>query len=232
MTYVLRAVRLHLIGRPLSLLWPWGIMASSWAINWLIFAAMQSRGVEAGGSTGGLLSLYVVQVVIFVKLFTSGFQFAVDLSLTRRAYYVGTWIVVLALSFGNAVVLTVLKAFEGATGGWGVHLPFFGVGFMQTGNPVTQVLAYAGPFVLSAGGAAVYGLIGKRWGTDGVYLATVLSILVPGLFIALVTWQERWTAVGHWVADQSAEALFAVWPGLVAVVCAAAGFLVARRASF
>ena len=231
MNHALRAARLHLIGWPIALFWPWAIMVSSWAVNWVIFGALHSRGVEAD-FTGGLLSLYVVQFIVFAQLFTRGFQFAINLSVSRRAYYLGTWLVVLVLSFGNAVALTVLEAVENATGGWGVDLPFFGISFMDTDNVVTQVLVYAGPFVVSGGIAAVYGLVGKRWGSNGIWTAVLLSIIVPGLVIALISRQDSWESIGNWVTEQSSTAIFALWPSLIAVVCAIGGFLVSRRASF
>ena len=231
MNHALRAARLHRIGWPITLFWPWVIMASSWAVNWVIFAALHSNAIEAD-FTGGLLSLYVVQFIVFAQLFTRGFQFAINLSITRRAYYLGTWLVVLVLSIGNAIALTMLEAVENATGGWGVDLPFFGISFMDTGNVVTQVLVYAGPFVVSGGIAAVYGLIGKRWGSNGVWTAVLLSVVVPGLLIALISRQDWWVPIWDWVTDQSSTALFALWPSLVAIVCAVGGLLVARRASF
>lgn len=231
MTYALRAARLHLIGRYAFVLWPWAIMASSLVINYVIFAALQANGQDSD-FTGGLLSLYIVQFIVFSQLFTRGFQSAMNLSMTRRAYYSGTWLVVLVTSLGNAVLLTVLKGLEDATGGWGVDLPFFGVSFMETSDPATQVLVYAGPFVLAGGIAAIYGLINKRWGANGILTAVLLSVVLPGLLIALVTWQNGWSEIGDWLADQTAGALFALWPTAVAVVCACAGYLIARRASF
>jgi hypothetical protein len=231
MSYALRAARLHRIGWPSTLFWPWVVLASSFVVNWIIFAVLHARDVDAD-FTGGLLSLYVVQFVFFAQLFTRGFQFAINLSITRRAYYLGTWLVVLIVSFGNAIVLTALEAVEHATDGWGIDLPFFGIPFMQTGNVVTQVLVYAGPFVVSGGVAAVYGLIGKRWGPNGVWTVVLLSIVVPSLLIALIGRQGWWMPIWDWATEQSSTALFALWPSLIAVVCAIGGFLVARRASF
>jgi hypothetical protein len=231
MNHALRAARLHKIGWPITLVLPWAVMASSLVINWIIFAALHARDVEAD-LTGGLLSIYIGYFVVFAQIFSRGFQLAVNLSFTRRAYYLGTWLVVLALSFGNAIVLIWLNVLEKATGGWGVGMTFFGLPFLDTGNVATQVLVYAGPFVALAGVAAVYGLIGKRWGSNGVWTVVLLSIVVPGLLAALITWQEGWVPLWDWLADQSTTALFALWPSLVAVVCAIGGFLVARRASF
>jgi hypothetical protein len=231
MNHALRAARLHRIGWPSTVFWPWAVMASSWVINWIIFAALHARDVEAD-FTGGLLSLYVVQFVFFAQLFTRGFQFAINLSFTRRAYYLGTWLVVLVLCLGNAIVLTALEAVEDLTDGWGIDLTFFGIPFMQTGNVVTQVLVYAGPFMVAGGVAAVFGLIGKRWSTNGVWTAVLLSVVVIGLLLALVSRQGWWVPIWNWATEQSSAALFALWPSLIAVVCAIGGFLVARRASF
>ena len=71
-----------------------------------------------------------------------------------------------------------------------MDLPFFGISFMDTGNVVTQTLVYAGPFVVTGGIAAVYGLVGKRWGANGVFAAVLLSVVVPGLVVVLIAWQD------------------------------------------
>jgi hypothetical protein len=231
MTYAVRAARLQLVRWPYLLILPWGVVLSSWVVNWVIFAALQANDVHAD-STGGLLSIYIAQLVVFAMLFTRGFPFAINLSMTRRAYYTGSWLVILGLAAINGILLTLLEVVEGATAGWGVDLPFFGISFMQAGSVVVQTLVYAGPFLLCGGIAAVYAMIGRRWGANGMFAATVLSLIVPGLLIALVTYQDWWVAVGDWVVDQSAGSLFALWPGLISVVCAVAGFAVARRVNF
>jgi hypothetical protein len=55
-----------------------------------------------------------------------------------------------------------LSVVEGETGGWGVDLDFFRLPFLETGNPLTQMLVYAVPLLLFAATGTVWGAVVKR----------------------------------------------------------------------
>lgn len=230
MSHVLRAARIHLVTWPYALLWPWAILAVSFTVNLLIFSAITE--VNDHPFTGGLLSIYIVQFIVFAQLFTRTFGFAAHLSFTRRAYFLGTWTAVVVIALVDGIALTLLSGVEALTDDWGVKMPFFGVFFLEVDNPVLQVLVYAGPFLLAAGIAALYGLIGTRWGSNGVLTAATLTVFFVGLVSVTITWGNWWADIGSWIADQTTVALFTVWPLVVAAGAAALAFLVARRTSF
>ncbi|MBA3250247.1 MAG: hypothetical protein H0T66_08085 [Geodermatophilaceae bacterium] len=59
MNRTLAVLRICAVNWPAAVAWPWGILASAFAINLAIFAvAAESDSGE--GTTGGLLSIYIV----------------------------------------------------------------------------------------------------------------------------------------------------------------------------
>lgn len=225
-----QALRVQLLGWKPLVAWPWGILLAAFAVNLLIFAAIGDQGQDEN-TTGGLLSVYVVVFASFVQLIAQVFPFALGLSLTRRAFYLGTGLLVVAVALVFGAGLALGKLTEDATDGWGLSLRFFGIPFLAQDNPVLQILVFSVPFLLAGFAGMLTGTIYQRWGPNGVFTLTVASIVVVGGLVALLSWQRQWAAVGSWFADQSALVLLAGWPALVAAVLAGAGLLTIRRAT-
>lgn len=141
MNRIVSAARLHLIAPGFSLILPWAIMASSFAINVLIWSVADIAEQTADG-TGGLAWLYITVAIVYVQSMASLLPFAMGLSLTRRAFYLGTVLFAVLQSLAYGVVLYVLLRVERATEGWGVGLPFFR-GFWVVDNPALQVVLFA-----------------------------------------------------------------------------------------
>ncbi|MGH4026452.1 MAG: hypothetical protein ACRDRV_17895 [Pseudonocardiaceae bacterium] len=133
------------------------------------------------------------------------------------------------VSYG--VVLYLLLQAEQATGGWGMSVNFYGLPFLLQDNPVLQVLVYAVPFLfLSFLGIAI-GVVFKRWGQLGMYILGVASALLVGGLAVLATMLGWWPAPGRFLADQTAFSLLAGYPLALAVLIAAAGYLLIRHAT-
>jgi len=79
-----------------------------------------------------------------VGALTQLLSFAMSISITRRAYYLGMALVALVESLVYGVALTALAAVERVTDGWGVGVAFWAPGPTADLNPALQVLAYAG----------------------------------------------------------------------------------------
>jgi hypothetical protein len=84
----------------------------------------------------------------------------------------------------------------------------------------------------------VFGLIGTstaliywRWRINGLFVAGIAALFVIGALVVLVTWQDRWAAIGHWLAAQTPLGLFVGWPMLVALALTGSGYLLIRRAT-
>ena len=225
---VVRVARLQFVAWPYTLPWPWGILALSFAINLVIFGSVD----EADAAwTGGLASIYFVQIFAYVQHFTRGFPFALGMSVTRRAYYLGTWLYVglEALAFG--AVLLALRFAESATDGWGVSLEYFGVRFVREEGVALQYAVYVVPFLLIAAVGGFLGVVTVRWGGNGLLTLMAGVILTAGVVVLVVGRAHWWDSVGDWFAGQSATALFAGWPLPVTVVLGLLGYAMIRRAT-
>ena len=127
-------------------------------------------------------------------------------------------------------LLYLLELLEHATGGWGIALPFFDLLPATHGNNPVNVLTYGVPmFVFSCLGVFL-GTVTKRWGVNGFFALTALSVVGFGLVIVLITWLQRWSTIGHWLAGQSELALLVGWILVPAVLLAGGGYGVLRRA--
>jgi hypothetical protein len=226
---VIRSARLLLVAWPYAMIWPWGILALSFVVNLGIFAAVEAARADENGWTGGLMSIYVVQLIAYLQNFTRGLPFALGMSVTRRAYYFGTWLYAVLESFLFGAVLLVLRLVEDATNGWGVSLEYFGLGFLRSDNLLLQWLVYVVPFLLVASVGAFIGLLMARWSYNGLLTLIAVFIVLSGLAVVVISRQGWWGAIGSWFADQSATAMFAGWPLPVAAGLCLLGFLVIRR---
>ncbi len=225
---VLAAARVHLANWPMAMGFPLGIMASSFLVNVILFASI-GDGVERA-VTGGLASLYVVQFVVCWQGIFQNFTFAVGLNLTRRSFYAASVLVAASQSLLFGVLLYAAGFVERATGGWGVNVRFFGpVALLNNPSPLT-IAVYAVPLLLASVAGLYLGAVGKRWGAIGVFVLSVLVILVAGGAVALVFALDGWPTVLDWLRAQPVAALAAGWPLLPTALALAAGWLVLRRA--
>jgi hypothetical protein len=230
MTRILLAARLQMIAWNYWLAWVWGILALSFVINLGVFGVAQSQ-MNGNETTGGLLSIYIMVFVGCLTAMLQMFPLAVGLSLSRRAFYFGTWLHVTAEAAAYALVVLLLKLVEDATNGWGVSMRFFGIPFLRQDNILLQYLVYFTPFLLAAALGMVIGAVGKRWGTAGVLTLIALSIVVPGLLAILFTWQQWWVPIGRWLADQSGLSVAVAMPALLTAALCVMGYTIVRRAT-
>lgn len=227
MNRIVSAARLNLVA-PWLLLLPWAIMASSLAINIFIWG-IADLADETGGqaSTGGLASLYITLGVIYVQSVSSLLPFAMGLSLTRRTFYLGTSLFAALQSLAYGVLLYVFSLIESGSGGWGVGLRFFR-GFWSVDNAVLQVLIFAVPMLVLALLGMAIGVVYKRFGSVGLYLLAIGSIVIGGGGVTgLILWLRD--SFFAFFTEQSAFALLAAWPLLAGAVLALLGYVGIRR---
>ena len=230
MNRVVNAARLHL-AHPLVVLGvPLMIVSIAFATNLAIWGLADLDAQEGDDNTGGVVSLYITMIVVFVQTVTQVFPFAMGLSLSRRTYYAGTALAALAQSLLFGVVLTALTAVENATGGWGVGLDFWAPGPIDVGNPMLQLLVFTVPLLAACFMGIGIGVVFKRWGANGIYVLSIGSLLVVGATIVLVTWREAWGDVWTWLSDRSVESMTLGLPAVLAVALAVVTYLGLRRA--
>jgi hypothetical protein len=200
-------------------------------INLGLFAAIGDVTPPEGRTTGAVLSIYMVMLVAHLQTMTQVFPFALGLSVTRRAFYAGTGLVVGAQSVLFGALLLLMGRIETATGGWGINLKFFALPFVHQDNLLAQWLVYTVPFVALSSIGVFAGVVFKRWGQPGVYALTIGTSLVLAGAAIVVTWQRWWPSVGSFFTDQSIFSLLVVYPLVVAILLGFGGWLAIRRAT-
>jgi|tagenome__1003787_1003787.scaffolds.fasta_scaffold20735917_2 hypothetical protein len=225
MNRVLATARLQLVHPAVIFGMPWAIAASSFAINWGIWSLADLRSQAGDGAfTGGVLALYVTVALVFVQAVTQLMPLAMGLSLSRRSYWLGTALVGVASALGYGVALAVLSAVEKATHGWGVGLDFWAPGPLQVDNFFLQILVSGAPMLAFVFAGIGIGVVSKRWGTNGVWTLSVVTLLVLGGVSVLVTWLHGWDEIGRWLTSQSLATLAIGLPVLLAAGIAALSF--------
>jgi hypothetical protein len=224
-------VRIQMVYWPGLFGWPLGILALTFVVNLVVFGSIGDAAPPEGRVTGAIMSIYIVMLIAHLQTITQVFPFALGLSVTRKAFYLGTAVVVAAQSVLFGLLLVLLEQVEQATNGWGLQLRFFGLDFLVQDNLVAQWLVYTVPFLALSALGVVLGVIFKRWGQTGLYVALVGSAVVLTAAVLMITWQKWWGSVGSFFTEQSTLALVAGYPLLIAVALGGLGFLAIRRAT-
>jgi hypothetical protein len=136
---------------------------------------------------------------------------------SRRSYFLGTAGLAVAMAAVYGLLLTVLQVIERATGGWGIRLRFFRVGYLLPGPwYLTWLTSFVGLTLVFVYGSW-FGLVYRRWNIPGLlaFIAGQITVLLAGALIA--TWAGAWTSVGHFFTTLSAAGL----TGVLAAVAAA-----------
>jgi hypothetical protein len=227
MDRVLAVVRVHLVSR-VALFWPWAILACAFAVNLVIFGLLGDSIPTR--TTGGLMSIYIV-FIFSGQGVSQYFPYALGMSISRTTFYLATSLVTIGMSIVFGLGIYLLSLLELATGGWGMRLHFYRLAFMDTGNPVTQMLVYVVPFLVLGFIGTFYAVVLRRWGANGIYALTIVAIIAFGGAAALLTWRHGWQTMASWFADQSTVALIIGWPSVIAALLAVVGYAFLRRAT-
>jgi hypothetical protein len=229
MNRVLGAARLYATRPQGSLLIPWMVVLSAFAVNVAIWG-FGDLADEPEASTGGLSALYIAMTIFFVQAVVQLFPFGMSLGLSRRTFIAGTALVALVQAVGYGVALTGLTAVEDATGGWGVGLNFFGPYGLNGLNVVQQFVVYGSLMLACQFLGMTIGAVAKRWGATGLWILGIAALLVFGGAAVLITGMHSWTDLGHWLAARSALTLTLVLAGAVAVLSGGLSYAGLRRA--
>jgi len=225
MKTLVNVVRYHLMDRITYVALPWGILAFSFLINLLI--ATQAPAGQ-GNYTGGLLTIYAFLLVCGALSMTRALPFGLMLGISRRSYYLGTTLLIVALGAVYGLALTVLQAAERASGGWGVGLHFFRVAWIMNGPwyqtwPTSFVL-----LVLFFAYGMWHGLVYRRWNLIGLVAFIATQPLVALAAIVAVSRTSNGSAVGHFFTTITAPTLTSVLAAL-AMVLGLGGLTTIRR---
>ncbi|EIF01157.1 hypothetical protein [Saccharomonospora glauca] len=226
MGQLVRVARIQLVNAFSVLVLPLIILAFVLVANLLVAGLVDNEGVIAGG----LLSLYITMLIVHLQTMTQMFPFALGLSVTRKAFFGASTLVVVGQAAGYGVLLTLGKLVEEATGGWGLDLTFFALPFLSHDNVLLQFLAFTVPLVTLSFLGLWIGIVFKRWNQWGVWILTGAFAVVGLGLVLLIQWQDWWGAFARFFASQPAIALQVGYPAAITLVFAGAAYLTTRRA--
>src|SRR5262249_56269055 len=205
MKTLVNVARYHLVDRITYVALPWGILAFSFLVNLAIDAMAPIP--PSGMYTGGLITIYVFLMICGVLSMTRELPFGLMLGVSRRGYYLGTGLLVLALGVVYGLALTVLQAIERASGGWGSSLHYFRVPWIMDGPWYQTWVTSFVLLVLFFLYGMWYGLVYRRWSLVGLVAFIAAQVLVALAVVVVVTLTHNWTAFGHFFTTLQAPAL-------------------------
>jgi hypothetical protein len=221
-----KVARYQLVDPVKFLMLPWIVMAFAFAVCEIIFWAIAPPA--SGSHVGALASFFVVIFLLGIQSVAQALPFGLALGVSRRVYLLGTVLLMTVLAAVYGLVLSGLQEAERATGGWGVNLHFFRVGFVLNGPWYeTWLTTFVGLVLLFAYGMWC-GLVYRRWnliGLVGFIAGQVTALLVASL---VVTWAHGWKGVGHAFTNLSAVGLTGLL-ALLAAVLVGGGLATVRR---
>lgn len=232
-------VQLHTVNRLQAFGWPLVIMAISLAITLIIGAIVlnvagaaghveetrdgMSRGMQWNGAIFALLGPLIGFGFIAMGQY---FPLALGLGLTRREFTAGTTLVFVGNAAFYAVIVTIGKVIEVATGGFGLGIRFFDVVYTGMG-PWWQTLIQTFLLILTVMliGAAITTAF-HRWGQSFLWVFWIaLAVAVLAIVAAMLLSEpfQRFASAaaamdwGWWMLVVAAVAAIgaAVWLTLV-----------------
>ena len=236
---IFAVVKLHFVNRFQILYLPLIVLLAIFALNlsiWYVIVAATGGTNSSNASSshlgysGAVSYIYVYGIVIAVQAISRTFPFSLGFGVTRRDFYLGSVIAFVALSFGFAVVLTIMSVLEIATNGWGVGGRMFAPLFFTNSFWLLRFVMYFCAFLfllfIGTAGATFY----VRWRATGLTIFFgIIAVLIVAAGAGFTLWHQ-WPAVGNWF-DQAGPVGVTLWLLPLAAVCAIAGFFVLRRAT-
>jgi hypothetical protein len=193
----------------------------------VIFATAPDSG-STHRYTGAACITFIFFLIMGVYSLSRTLPFGMSLGFSRRAYYLGTALLAVALAAADGLALTVLQAIERGSGGWGIALHFFRVPYILDGPwYLTWLTSFTGLSLLFGYGMWL-GLVQRRWGLTGSLSFFASQATVAVVAVLLITWAHAWTAAGHFFATLSAARLTCILAVLAAALLSG-GYATIRR---
>lgn len=227
MSRTLAVARMQLINKWTYIGWPLTILAAAFLMSLAIFALIPvTEGKNGGGSQAPLWYF----LVLGIQSMTLVFPFSQGLSISRRAFYLGTLGLFSLIALGMTGLYLLGGVIERATTGWGIYGYFFNIPWVTDG-PWYATAAFF--FVLMMFMFIIgfwFATIFKRWGTTGTLISTLGTALALIGLAALTTLLEWWGHVGSWFAQQTPLTISG-WAALLCVVLAVGSYTTLRKAT-
>jgi hypothetical protein len=233
---ILRIVRLHCVNPSVFFGIPWIILGGAWAVMMIVGLIITAANgpteemAEGMRYSWAVLSPQWYLVVVGVQAIGLTFSFALGFGATRRDFWLGTSIMFGIVSLLNAIAIATLVQIEKTTDGWGIGIAMFdSLWYGQQGWLADFYATLALQLLVLFIGASVT-TVYMRWRARGMLIVLFSSIAILLAFIAIVTFTETWPALFEWFGGIGVVGVFTIVLGF-AVLCAAGGYLVIRRAT-
>jgi len=222
---IVNVVRMQLISR-MTFVWiPLLILGGT-----LVFSIAIWLMIPYGGPkySGGAQAIIWYLFAVGIQSLTLTFPFSQAMSVTRREFFLGTFLTAAACAALVAAVFTLGGLLELATNGWGMNGWMFYTDWTWSAGPLGSALGVFAMAMLTftAGfwGATVF----KRFGGIGltIILVGIGAVLLVGLWI--IGRLNAWVAVFGWLAAAGVVPLALIVLGIV-VVLGATAFGMLRR---
>ena len=230
-------VRLHMVNRQTYLGIPWIITVAAWAVSMAISVIIINvAGDDTDKALAGMTNSWAVlsplwyMCAVAVLAISQSFPFALGFGVTRRDFYLGTSLMFLLASVGNALAYATLVEIERLTNGWGIGAVMFDALYFQDQPWIANVFLFSitqlGILFVGACIATIY----MRWRITGMLVFWLgIAAIVVGL-AAIFTFTYSWPAVGAWFVAQGTLGVFG-WVTVLVALAAFTGFFVLRRAT-
>ena len=226
MSRTLNVVRMQLINRNTYIWIPLLILAGAFVLSLAIYAIIPSDGIKVGGGAQAPLWYFLV---VGVQALTLTFPFSQAMGVTRREFFVGTYLTAAVTAGILAAVFVVGGLIENATDGWGLNGWIFYLDWIWQAGPLGAFVFYflLAMLFFSAGfwSATIYKRFGALWLT-----AILLAIAVAFVGVLWIIGRANaWGPVFDWLGSQGSLGL-ALWSLVIIAVLAATSFVPLRRA--
>jgi hypothetical protein len=203
------------------------ILAAAFLLSLAIFALIPVDDAKYGGGSQAPLWYFLV---LGIQSMTLAFPFSQGLSVSRRAFYLGTLGLFAVLAAGMTAIYLVGGIAERATNGWGINGLFFHIPWISDGpwygTAIFDFTLMMLMFIIGFWFATVY----KRWGTTGMLISLIGSAVLLLAWVALPTMNEWWGSIGGWFIQQTPLSVGA-WAAALCMVLAGGSYLTLRRAT-
>jgi hypothetical protein len=219
--------RYQLTDRNMFVVSPWGILTLDFPLSFVIFANVPHHHGQALYA-GALSAIYVVLIVSGALNISRQLPFALALGVSRRSFYTGAALLVVALSAVYGLALTVLQLIERGTGGWGLNLHFFRVPYLLAGPWYLSWLTSSVCLALMLAWGMWFGIVYRRWNLMGLLSFIAAQALALTAVLLIVGGLDDWQRVGHFFTTLTIGGL----TGLLAVLTVAllvGGYATVRR---
>ncbi|MGC2192779.1 MAG: ABC transporter permease [Candidatus Dormiibacterota bacterium] len=215
--------RYHLVDRRTYLLLPWAALGLVFLINRL--TDLTGPGPNP---TKALVVIYLCFFGLGILSIGRSLPFGLALGMSRRSYYAGTMLLVVALAVADGLALALLQVAERATHGWGVGLHFFQVSYILSGPwYLTWLTSTLGLTLLFLYGLW-YGIIFRRWNRVGMVAFIIAQVALVSAWILVVGVTNSAPRIAHFFT----AAITARFTGALAAVAVAlliGGYVLVRR---